>query len=329
MKKYRIDDLTSLAVVNGQGSTSPFKEHPIDKRVTPWGIQAITSHRSLQIAGLVFVFRGPENNPLTADCWFNAVLGFGLALFNSFLPKLGRLLELAQKKNERLVVLQDGEFLSHLHQFYSHWLSDEQHSNSVQWMPKLVQLHKLMQDHFQKAGFMFGENHCALKATQTLLQMLKASEDSIHFSPSFRSNFSLSSHWKVRHISCSWDHLLSSSFPDQPQQDDPQFLIYLNETYSSLPSDWVTLRIGHNKYQLWAWISFEELVYDTKLQETVNHFTCCMVASNPSELWIYDDLLHLKPGGYQGVLLHSDKHKTAKLWKQVPVVLFRRSDQQN
>lgn len=291
----------------------------------PWGFEAVPSAKSLQMRQIFYVFKGPENDPMAADCWFNAVLGFGLGFFHVLMPRIQRFLNIPSKKDTNLFNIQDGGFLNSLLQFYNHWSTFED-SLSPSWAQELVKLQKKLHPYFENNGFKFGKSHCALKATQLLISLLEKSEKSITLPSFIQTPLSISVYWKCFTINGSWDALFYSSSSPLGQKEflGPEFLIYCNLDYSPFPIQHLHTLLG-GEYQVSAWISFEELVFDVKKNDTVNHYTALMINhSEFNKIWMYDDLLHLKPGGYQGVQLCLNQHKTSKLFKKVPVVLFRK-----
>ncbi len=42
---------------------------------------------------------------------------------------------------------------------------------------------------------------------------------------------------------------------------------------------------------------------------------------------IYDDLMLAKPGGYQGVYLQEDDPRIMKIFRKVPIFIFKRNEE--
>lgn len=323
IKNLRIEDFISISSF-GPMWVNQITSKPIQN---PWGFQAVSPAKSLQIRRISFVFKGPENNPMTADCWFNAMLGFGLVFFSKFISRIQRVFQIVSKKNQ-LSLSGEGLFLQDLLNFYVHWMSFDD-SPSPFWAQQLAKLQNKLHPYFEAKGFEFGKSHCALKATQQFLTFIEISEKMIP-QPSFiQATVSISCFWKSFHLTGSWEQLFQGTPPRSllPEKDtNPEFLIYFNLDYSPLNVEYLRTTIS-GEYQIAAWISYEELVFDVKRNDTINHYTC--IAIDPIQLdriWMYDDLLHLKPGGYQGVQFLLNEHKTSKLFKKVPVLLLRKKN---
>jgi hypothetical protein len=100
--------------------------------------------------------------------------------------------------------------------------------------------------------------------------------------------------------------------------DNVQYVFVLNQEYSSLPRD-----ISMKRFDLVSFISFESLFYDTLKDVSINHYVT--VGNAPEHLFILDDLLLLRPGGFQGSFLEKSDERTKKFFTEVPLCVFKRS----
>jgi len=95
----------------------------------------------------------------------------------------------------------------------------------------------------------------------------------------------------------------------------PKYLIYCNTTFGSIPS---LTDLPLKTYRLRSFISFEQIVDD------INHFVC--VGMSPHGYFIYDDLLILTPGGWQGGFAPKDSpvyaENFAELCEKVPIFIL-------
>jgi hypothetical protein len=133
-----------------------------------------------------------------------------------------------------------------------------------------------------------------------------------------------------------------------------QYLIFINQEYTTLPratnvpgwfiifsqAVWkvTSLFAGFSLHSL---NTFEPLFFDTKTQKAVNHFTSAAFDHKSELVFLYDDLMLLKPGmlwdnnnhsayfvvagGFQGVVLTSQDERINKLFSCVAIAVFARN----
>jgi hypothetical protein len=112
------------------------------------------------------------------------------------------------------------------------------------------------------------------------------------------------------------------------QLPNTQFLICKNDDYSALPKKFPSGRYFalpndfSKGYSLRGFITFQSLFWDSKTDNTINHFTCSIMEDG--DVVHFDDLLHIKPGGYQGVLLSKGDNRISKLHSEVPIFVLRK-----
>jgi len=100
-----------------------------------------------------------------------------------------------------------------------------------------------------------------------------------------------------------------------------EYLVFLNEEYGTFSRN-----INIEGYELCGWISFEEL---HKVEEkNINHYV--VIALVETGYYIYDDLLVLQPGGFQGGFV--PKNSSGDIYdenleffsEKVPIVIYKR-----
>lgn len=109
----------------------------------------------------------------------------------------------------------------------------------------------------------------------------------------------------------------------------PKYVILMNASYGALAASSVCPR-GYRVYSL---ISFEELGKAADSDRILSHFTCVAFSADNTKYFLYDDLLSLRPGGWQGGVVDKKRSphwfdlNVAHFLERVPICIFKRIDQ--
>jgi len=189
-------------------------------------------------------------------------------------------------------------FLPEVLEFYAAWMNDQ---SSDHFQSELHTTHTRLWRRYQSNGFTFGESHSVIDAFKLLLIQLEEVLAQKEFT--------------IVIVDGPQNRLDNSSMKGS------NYMIFLNPSQSSL-SHYASLR----DYSLHSLINFEPMFFDTKTGNTINHFTSAIFSDEG--VFLYDDLLSLQPGGYQGCLLQKDDQRVDKLFQRVPIFIFKKNDKQ-
>jgi len=260
--------------------------------MTPFGFSAISVSDSKLKKSVNWVFRGPKNS--NGNCWLNAMLGLGLTFGWKFFLKtksLGQLEYLDPQEN----------FFMEIYQLYEHWVI--QPHNSDNFKEKSILLHKKVWMSFQKRGFTSGEPYCVIRAFLILLKQIE---------PFLRSQA-----WTIIEVDLSD----KENTRKEIEKCKTDFIVIVNPSYSSLQSQ----TFKDLEYSFHSLISYEQLFSDTKTDKDISHYKCVTIDNEKKGVFLYDDLMSLKPGGYQGTYLFNGDERTKKIYQTCSYLYFEKN----
>eukprot|EP00004_Rigifila_ramosa_P005214 TRINITY_DN1568_c1_g4_i1.p1 TRINITY_DN1568_c1_g4~~TRINITY_DN1568_c1_g4_i1.p1 ORF type:complete len:1321 (+),score=317.18 TRINITY_DN1568_c1_g4_i1:1-3963(+) len=171
---------------------------------------------------------------------------------------------------------------------------------------QLCGLHSIVWDHFAAAGFVRTKPHGLVAALQWLFGALAVAP--------------IKQDWVLKTISIGALTLsrLQQLFASIPSEEARKFVVVLNDSTGGSVEEAVVqaqFAIAHgSRYRLHAFCSFEQL--PTKVY-TFGHFTTIAFVSEPcAGVVMFDDILHLRPQGWQGGFVPASPHAS-------PIALIR------
>ena len=112
----------------------------------------------------------------------------------------------------------------------------------------------------------------------------------------------------------------------------PEYVVVINPCYGCL----IPSNMCPAGYRLLSFISFEELgqvpmlLNSTGKPRIISHFTCLAFSEDNSRYFLFDDLLSLRPGGWQGGMVDSKRSahcyslNISHFAERVPICIFQR-----
>lgn len=211
--------------------------------------------------------------------------------------------------------------------------------------------------------FSFGDNHCVVEAFELILREVELllQEPTPHLTRKKRDDGESNKKkmkkrdWHVAHLPSGvtpssadmtkfWESMMIG-LPPMPalppgvtDNSDwqttvlPEYVVVMNPCYGCLvPSDMCPAG-----YRLLSFISFEELgqvpmlLNPTGKPRIISHFTCLAFSEDNSRYFLFDDLLSLRPGGWQGGMVDSKRSahcyslNISHFAERVPICIFQR-----
>lgn len=272
--------------------------------VTVFGLVAEKSPSALRDRSLTHVFKGPIQHAEGGTCWLDAVLGLGLAL-TPLTAWPSHVAQLAADVKEEY----EDSLLRALSRLYARW-GDQ---SSIAFRKDLSLAYKQVWTQFEeKGGFEFGLAHSVVDAFLFLLQ------ETHHWLSLVMPASAL---WAIVPVANS-DEI--REYLAREQTEPVAFVVFVNPMCFAIPED---LR-QHGDSVLHAWIAFEEI---GMIGETeINHFTCVGLEPQRQGYTIYDDLLTIAPGGWQGGFVPAEdecyESNMKDFTQRVPIAVYRRGD---
>lgn len=271
--------------------------------LSPFGFYLHPALKKLNDSQLTHVLMGPQNKPFKGTCWLNAILLLGLSLKSiqqwvlAFKTKGADFLSPLPRHYA-------SSLFHYLTKFYGVWMLGDH--CSIYFRKELSVTYNKVWDKFDSLGFVKGASQCAIEGFECLLQKVEQ----------YLSN----KDWIILKGTQVINQFFVSGFNSQKYSEP--FIILANDQYSPLP---FIPTLGH--YQLHSMITFEEIEKGDDL-EPVNHFMC--LGFDKEGYFIYDDLLNLSPGGYQGGYVSKDSSSYIPnlefFFRYVPLLIYKRSE---
>ncbi|KAH3763470.1 protein mono-ADP-ribosyltransferase PARP4 [Pelomyxa schiedti] len=281
---------------HSESDISNTSKSSIDPPLPPFCCRACCSPSTLSDSQLQFVLKGPKNTKrIWGVCWMDAVL----ALASTLSP----LRDWACcTRNGEPPIGYAGSLLECITSFFRCWISED--VGSVTYNKYLNTTHKRTASKFSDLGFAEGKPQCVVKALNCLI------EEASLFITEVRDIITVPS----TNLGEILTQFTVASAP-------PKWIICINSTCRKIP------RIPDDcAYVLHSFIVFEPI--GKYFDMPVNHFVT--VSPDQKGYWIYDDLLCLTPGEWQGGFCSWDSPDSTQTFKKlrskVPVFILRHQD---
>jgi len=262
-------------------------------KMSPFGFYLLPSPKKLADSQLTHVLFGLTNRQ-KSTCWLDAILMLGLSLDTLRNWMINLELKAMPRKFH-------SSFAGLLRNLYLCWLDQ----TSIFFRKEMNDSQKSLWNQFNALGFERKDSHCVIETFLVLLQQVAVY---------FQDN-----HWIILDIEKVKE--MSDDELDTLKKDGMQFIIALNHDYTSLDPE---MKITN--FRLHSIITFEEILpANEDGDEPINHFMC--IGLEEDGYSIYDDLLFLSPGGYQGGFVPKQSESYPKNMKSffnnVPLAVFR------
>jgi len=192
---------------------------------------------------------------------------------------------------------------------------------------ELTKAHKRVWKYLEvRGGFKYGKSHCIITALKYVMETIRGKKG--HY-PQYLLLHILDG------VTLDTSSSLAAEVRTRPRL--PEFLILCLPSYPTHPESIVAA--FEESFELLAFVSFEELT-KTEVGREINHFMCVTFAMDKphhgnkgkkKKLYrrgfaIFDDLLCLKPGNWQGACVTFEDKKDERIpyFEKVPLILLRR-----
>jgi len=186
---------------------------------------------------------------------------------------------------------------------------------------ELTKAHKRVWKYLEvRGGFKYGKSHCIITALKYVMETIRGKKGHPQ---------------ELLHILDGVTLDTSSSLADEVRTCPrlPEYLILCLPSYPTHPESIVAA--FEEAFELLGFVSFEELT-KTEVGREINHFMCVTFALDKPQgkkkklyrrgFAIFDDLLCLKPGNWQGACVPFEDNKDERIpyFEKVPLILLRR-----